>query len=261
MNLDEIKKKLNQFQKQPKQSNEEQKQLMWKPTVGKQTIRIVPSKFNEDSPFTEMFFYYNIGEKKMMPSLKIWGQKDPISEFVKELRKGNDKEGWRLAKSLEPKIRIFAPIIVRGEEDKGVRLWQFGKKTYEMFLQMAMDEEVGDYSDVNQGRDIKLNTVGPESTGTMYNETTISPSMKNSSLSDDAALVKEWLDNQPNVKEMFKPFEYDVMKDELRKHIEAEEDKQSKMVDIDESPFHNTPEPTPKTTKKSSKLDNLFDEE
>ena len=89
-----------------------------------------------------------------------WGEKDPIVEFAAQLRKTSDKENWRLAKKIEPKARYFAPVIVRGEEDKGVRLWQFGKETYEAFLQLAIDEEVGDYTDINEGRDIKLVTVG-----------------------------------------------------------------------------------------------------
>ena len=38
---------------------------------------------------------------------------------------------------------------------------------------MAADEEIGDYTDIVGGRDIKLTTVGPEVTGTPYNKTTI----------------------------------------------------------------------------------------
>jgi hypothetical protein len=125
-----------------------------------------------------MKFYYGIGSKKVIASPLNWGEKDPIAEFAKQLRGTNDKENWKLAKKLDPKVRIFAPVIVRGEESEGVQLWEFGKEIYEAFLQMAADEEVGDFTDLMTGRDIKLVTVGPDVTGTKYNKTTIAPSMK-----------------------------------------------------------------------------------
>ena len=53
-------------------------------------------------------------------------------------------------------------LVVRGQEDEGVKLWQFGKEVYQEFLNMAADDEIGDYTDIVGGRDIKLTTVGPE---------------------------------------------------------------------------------------------------
>lgn len=42
-----------------------------------------------------------------------------------------------------------APIVVRGEEEKGVRLWEFGKEIYMQLLGIAEDEDYGDYTDIN----------------------------------------------------------------------------------------------------------------
>ena len=114
------------------------------------------------------------------------------------LRQSGDKENWRLAKKLDAKTRIFAPVVVRGQEDEGVKLWQFGKEVYQDFLNMAADEEIGDYTDIVEGRDIKLTTVGPEVTGTPYNKTSISPSMKTSPLSADENVAKGLLEDQPD---------------------------------------------------------------
>ncbi len=75
-----------------------------------------------------MKFYYGIGNKKVIASPLNWGEKDPIAEFAKQLRGTNDKENWRLAKKLDPKVRIFAPVIVRGQESEGVHLWEFVSK-------------------------------------------------------------------------------------------------------------------------------------
>ena len=125
MNLDAIKKKLESMQNTSKGGGGDyQKTKQFKPQIGKQVIRVVPFKFNKEYPFTEMKFYYGIGSKKVIASPLNWGEKDPIAEFAKQLRGTNDKENWRLAKKLDPKTRIFAPVIVRGEEEEGVQLWQ-----------------------------------------------------------------------------------------------------------------------------------------
>ena len=149
MDLNVIKQRLDSLNKQSTNSGGgNNKNLFWKPSVGKQLIRVVPSKFNKANPFTEMMFYYGIGSKRVMSSPANWGEKDPIMEFAKQLRNTNDKENWRLAKKLDAKVRTFAPIIVRGQEDEGVKLWQFGKEVYQEFLNMAADEEIGDYTDI-----------------------------------------------------------------------------------------------------------------
>lgn len=224
MDLNVIKERLNQMQNSANNQNSGGgKQLFWKPSVGKQTVRIVPFKYNKSNPFTEMQFYYGIGSKKVMASPANWGEKDPIKEFAKQLRQTNDKDNWRLAKKLDAKTRIFAPVVVRGEESEGVKLWQFGKEIYESFLQMAADEEVGDFTDILNGRDIKLTTVGPESTGTPYNRTTVAPSMKVSSLADDEALVEKLLEDQPDPKKVFKPLSYDDMKQNLQEWLSPED--------------------------------------
>lgn len=273
MDLDAIKQSLNALQANSNNNgNGERKQLFWKPEVGKQTIRIVPSKFNPKMPFTEMLFYYGIGTNVMPSRLNYSDEdgnqlKDPIVEFTKQLRQTSDSENWKLAKKLDPKVRYFAPIIVRGREDEGVKVWQFGKELYETFLNLAVDEEVGDYTDVSQGRDIKLTTVGPEVTGTKYNRTTASPSMKISPLSEDADQVKMWLDDQVNPKSLFKNriVEYDQTKQYLASWINPEGSAQEgDIIDEDKTPSEGNYSMSTSTTEvkqtKLDKFDSLFEE-
>ncbi len=223
MDLNAIKQRLNDFQKQAQNNTGGQsKQLFWKPSVGKQVVRVVPNKYNKKFPFTEMKFYYGIGSKRVMASPSNWGEKDPIMDFAKQLRQTNDRENWRLAKKLDPKTRIFAPVVVRGQEAEGVKLWQFGKEVYQEFLNMAADEEIGDYTDIVGGRDIKLSTVGPEVTGTPYNKTSIGPSLKTSALSDDEKVVETLLNDQADPMKVFKPLSYDDMKASLQEFISPE---------------------------------------
>ena len=178
MDLSMLKQKLDTLQqKQPQGQKRDYSLTFWRPTVGKQQIRIVPSAFNSKNPFTELKFYYGITNKVMISPLNF-GEKDPIALFASKLREEYNKENYVLAKKLDAKTRIFAPVIVRGEEDKGVRLWQFGKLIYEELLSLAVDEEIGDYTDIASGRDITVETVGPESTGTQYNKSSVRVRLK-----------------------------------------------------------------------------------
>jgi hypothetical protein len=269
MDLDVIKQRLEALSKPASnKGRNNDKSLFWKPSVGKQTIRIMPSKFDKETPFSELYFHYGIG-KPVMISPTNWGEKDPIVEFAKQLRKTDNPENWKLAKKLEPKVRYFAPVVVRGMESEGVKLWQFGKELYFTFLQMAMDDEVGIYTDIVNGRDFKLNTEGPEVTGTPYNRTTASPSMRTSPASDDASQVEKWLEDQVNPIDVFKRISFEEMKEALQSWLtpEAEEgsivDDEKELV-IESAPKTNYSLNTSITAVKQSKLDkfdSLFEEE
>lgn len=269
MDLNVIKQRLDSLNKQSNNSGGgNSKNLFWKPSVGKQLIRVVPSKFNKANPFTEMMFYYGIGSKRVMSSPANWGEKDPIMEFAKQLRGTNDKENWRLAKKLDAKVRTFAPVIVRGQEDEGVKLWQFGKEVYQEFLNMAADDEIGDYTDIVGGRDIKLTTVGPEVTGTPYNKTSIGPSLKVTPLSDNEEVVKTLLDDQADPMKVFKPLSYDEMKVSLQEWLSPEgEEEEGSIVsepsvafDSDKKSSNYSLDTTSSNVKKtkSAQFDDLF---
>ncbi len=72
MDLNEIRSRLGAMQKTANKGGGERKEAFWKPSVGKQSIRIVPSKYNKSMPFTEMFFHYGI-DKPVMVSPINWG--------------------------------------------------------------------------------------------------------------------------------------------------------------------------------------------
>ena len=272
MDLNVIKQRLESLNKQSNNSGGgNNKNLFWKPSIGKQLIRVVPSKYNKANPFSEMMFYYGIGSKRVMASPANWGEKDPIMEFAKQLRNTNDKENWRLAKKLDAKVRTFAPIIVRGQEDEGVKLWQFGKEVYQEFLNMVADEEIGDFTDIVEGRDIKLTTVGPEVTGTPYNKTTIGPSLKTTPLADTEDMVKNLLENQADPMKVFKPLSYDEMKGALQEWLSPEDEEEEDSIisepavsfDSDEKKSNYSLDTTSPTVKKSKadQFDDLFSDD
>jgi hypothetical protein len=236
MDLSLLKQKLDGLQqKTSTKEKTDYTKIYWSPKVGKQTIRIVPSTFNKSNPFTELKIYYGISNKVMLSPLN-YGEKDPIALFAAKLRAEYNKENYVLAKKLDPKVRVFVPVIVRGEEDMGVRLWQFGKQVYEELISLAVDEEIGDYTDIVNGRDITVDTVGPESTGTPYNKSSVRVKMKTSSLNENSSLVEKWLEEQPNPSDAFKKYSFEEIKSALQKWLTPEvEDGEEDIINEDES--------------------------
>ena len=246
MDLSLLKQKLDTLQqKQTTGGNKtDYTKIFWRPTVGKQQVRIVPSAFDPKNPFTELKFYYGITNKVMISPLNF-GEKDPIALFASKLREEYNKENYVLAKKLDAKNRVFVPVVVRGEEDKGVRLWQFGKTVYEELLALAVDDEIGDYTDVASGRDLTVETVGPESTGTPYNKSSVRVRLKTTPLSEDSATVETWLKEQPNPEELFKRYTFDEMKSALEKWLSPEEGEEGEVISEPSNDFDNDPKDLP----------------
>ena len=95
--------------------------VFWRPDDGETTIRIVPTP--DGDPFKEYWFHYNLGKNPgFLSPKKNFGEDDPLNDFVRQLYKDGADESIRMAKDLSARQRFFAPVIVRGEEDRGVRL-------------------------------------------------------------------------------------------------------------------------------------------
>ena len=268
MDLSLLKQKLDGLQQKPQSGGQktDYTKIFWRPTVGKQQVRIVPSAYDSKNPFKELKFYYGITNKVMISPLNF-GEKDPIYLFAQKLREEYNKENYVLAKKLDAKTRIFAPVVVRGEEDKGVRLWQFGKQVYEELLALAVDEEIGDYTDVAGGRDLTVETVGPESTGTPYNKSSVRVRLKTSALSEDSSTVETWLKEQPNPEELFKRYTFDEMKVALEKWLSPEDAAEEGEIisepaeSFDDKPTSNFSLDTSKVKQsKTDEFDNLFED-
>jgi hypothetical protein len=224
MDLNAIKNKLAALNSTGNQDREKVDfdKIYWRPANGKSTIRIVPSAFNAADPFTELKLHYNIGKFPMM-SLSNYGKQDPIEEFVKELRKTSDKDNWSLSGKLSPKSRFFAPVIVRGEEEKGVRLWSFGINIYKALLALAEDEDIGDFTDVMSGWDMVVETTPAAGPG-QFPATTVRIKPKQTVLSEDDSKVNSWLKDQPNALEVQTQYDYEFIKKKLQEYLNPGEE-------------------------------------
>ena len=273
MDLNKIKSRLDNLNQasKPKQTEKKDYTLVyWKPKAeGKYQIRFVPSKINKDNPFQEVFMHYGVGKYPIV-ALTNWGEDDPIVDFTKKLRKSSESENWRLAKQLDPKMRVFAPVIVRGEEDKGVRLFEFSKTIYMELLSIADDEDYGDFTDINQGFDFVV-------TATKVQDRpgfglSVRPKPKQTPLSSDASQIQTWLDNQPILLEERYKYTYDKLKEELQNFISGGEEKEDDIISEPASGFEGDSQPkeekkftlstqgTPKKAK-SEEFDSLFEDD
>jgi hypothetical protein len=261
MNTNEIKARLARLQgnkggAQKQSSGKRWSENFFKPKQDtKYEVRIVRYEHSDDSlPFTELYFYFGIGKPRML-SLVNFEEADPIMEFQSELKKADYEGNKALIKKLNAKLRIFVPVIVRGEEDKGVRFWEFGPQVYGELLQYLDDPDYGDITDVEEGFDIKIESISPAKSGKAYPTTTLKLKPRTSPLSDDAEQAEAWLTNQPNVKELYSKVEYEDMKSALQDYIQpkAEEDQPVKSSGTN---YTNT-----KKEDVNAQLDKMFDDE
>jgi hypothetical protein len=212
INLDAIRGRLNKLQNQSTSGNASK--ALWKPTPGKHQIRLVPYKFNKDNPFIELFFHYNINNKSYL-SPSSFGRPDPIVEFAEKLKRMGDKEDWKAAKKMEPKLRTFVPVLVRGEEGEGVRFWGFGKTVYQEILGYIADPDYGDITDPESGRDIVVEIVSAEDSGTSYPVTTIRVKPKETPLAETQEKTTKFLNDQQNITDIYQELTYAELKSVL----------------------------------------------
>lgn len=277
MDINAIKQRLSSLQTSNSSGKKEKidySKFYWKPkTEGKYQIRIVPSVLNKENPFQEIFVHYGFA-KFPVYALTNWGEKDPIVEMANQLRDAGGSDNWKLAKKLDPKMRVFAPVVVRGEEDKGVRLWEFGKEIYMQLLGIAEDEDYGDFTDIKEGRDFTVEIVPNDSgVGGKIKIGSIRIKPKTSPLSPDASQIKSWLSDQPNVLELQKKSTFEDVKNMLVKFLNPDAEEETATEEATDTPNDLPWEDSSTTatsnysmkgkakTSKAEKFDAMFEDE
>ena len=168
-------------------------------------------------------------------------------------------------------MRVFAPVIVRGEEEKGVRLWEFGKEIYMQLLGIAEDEDYGDYTDISEGRDFTVDVVKGDVGGRQGLKSSIRIKPKTTALSTDASLIQKFLKEQPTLLEIQRKMTYDGLKEVLQNWLSPEEPEEGSIIDDEDTSDEEPVSPpakayalkTPMEPKvsKAEKFDSLFDED
>ena len=195
IDLEKMRSKLNAVKGKGGKSS-----AFWRPQDGNQTIRIVPTA--DGDPFKEFWFHYNLGKNAgFLSPKKNFGEDCPLDNFVRQLWKEGTEESKRMAKKLSARQRFFAPVVVRGEEAEGVKVWGFGKRAYETLLGLVLNPEYGDITDPTDGTDLVINYGKPA--GASFPETKITPRRKNSPLHKDSDKATELMESVPDFEELF----------------------------------------------------------
>ena len=210
MDINAIKSRLNTLQSTSSTANS-----FWKPPAGKTQIRITPYVENKDNPFVELFFHYSLVPNKTVLSPLSFGRPDPVQQFADKLKSTGDKDEWIQGKRIEPKMRTFVPVVVRGEESEGVKWWGFGKTVYQELLSIIADPDYGDISDPMTGRDIVVERQTAAEAGNQYGKTTIRVKPNQTALVEDMDLSKKLLTVQPNIVELYTEPDFDTLKGHL----------------------------------------------
>jgi hypothetical protein len=98
-------------------------------------------------------------------------------------------------------MRAYAPVVVRGEEDKGVQLWSFGKMVYQDILNIMLDPDYGDITDPLEGRDIKVSL--SKAPGQQWSKTSVMPRGKATKLSSETSKIESWTSTIPDLDEIY----------------------------------------------------------
>lgn len=183
--------------------------VWFKPSEGEQSIRIVPAA--DGDPLREMFFHYNIENHKggILCPKRNFGEQCPICDFASQVwREGtdkNDEESKNLAKSLFVRTRYFSPVVVRGLEHEGVKVYGYGKKAYELLLGYILDPDYGDITDVQEGTDISLTYTKPTRPGA-YPQTNMKMRRNSSPLVEDVDAIPGLLQNMPDFDSLYRRY-------------------------------------------------------
>lgn len=221
------------------QNNTKKSDSIYKPANGKSQVRIVPYKFNKDIPFIELYFHYNINNKTYLSPMSF-GRPDPIVEFAEKLKRTGDTDDWKAGKKMEPKLRTFVPVIVRGKESEGVKFWGFGKTVYQDILGYIADPDYGDITDPNTGRDIVLEVMSAEESNASYPTTTIRVKPATTKLADSPEAIQQLLDGQKEITELYSELSYAELKSVLENWLNPSAAVNDEIVEELEAPKPKT---------------------
>ena len=252
MDINAVKKRLAQLQTSTTRSTN-----LWKPQPGKTQIRILPYKLNTDTPFIELFFHYDLGGKSFL-SPTSFGRPDPIEEFADKLKQSGNREDWRMGKKLEAKLRTFAPVVVRGEEQGGTKFWGFGKTVYQELLSIIADPDYGDISDPINGRDVVVEFKTAEETGASFPKTSIRVKPNQTPITENKAVLTNLLDDQKDIREVYNELSYDELAEALGDWLSPGEEEETTTKTDTNVPASTLKSAVSSTSNVTDAFDDLF---
>jgi hypothetical protein len=109
-------------------------------------------------------------------------------------------------------------------------------------LGIAEDEDYGDFTDINEGRDFTVEAVMGDIGGRQGIKCSIRVKPKTSPLGDNKTTIKSWLTEQPSVLELQKQMTFEDLKGVLAKFLNPDLEEEETEEEVEAT----TPSPAPK---------------
>jgi gp32 DNA binding protein like len=131
----------------------------WK--AGRTTFRVLPP-YKPDGGFYEVVrWHWEVGpERKGMLCRQSFGEPCYLCEKYRELAASNDRQDQDEAERIAAKTRYLANVIVLGEEAQGVQVIELKERMAKVLVELALDPEVGNFTDPVTGRNASLEKTG-----------------------------------------------------------------------------------------------------
>lgn len=190
---------------------------------GKNELRFVTLP-GEDWPFKYGAMYYKIQKQYFVAPED--GQ-DPILQNLNALMKSGNQENAVFAKKHFPSKRVFALVLVRGAEDKGLVWVDFPPKIEKQLVGFILNEDYGDITDIENGRDFTI----IKTKGSPYPEYSVQPKGKTTPLLKDKETSEALFNDVPEFKIAYKHLTVDEMKEAWDKYLNGDENKETETIE------------------------------
>jgi len=178
----------------------ERKGIYFKIKNNKTQLRFLPPKRGQKNPFIKTWQHFvalvpgddrttvifNCPKRMMQKPCALCAQAE--KKFATGKKADQDR-----AYDLRAKLRVYAAIVDRDDEDKGVQTFAFGQTIFEQLINIRDDI---DFTHPIDGCDITILRKGTGKRDTEYNVKAV---RNNSALHEDAAKMDEWFDALPDL--------------------------------------------------------------
>lgn len=211
----------------------------FKPVTGKNVIRMLPLVNDPGMPIVPVYTRYLNG--KTYFSLRTFNQTDPIDEYCKKLWNTGNEEDKELARKLSSKMSHMALIVDRSQGDHArPKWWQFSPTVNNTIVKAMVGDETldiagkGNITHPKTGRDITVLKMTPQQAGNQYGKIDVHVRESVSVLTNDTNVLKDWLNNQPSIEDVFVRADYATLEQELLRFlnplVNEQDNKQTKVV-------------------------------
>jgi hypothetical protein len=162
-------------------------------------------------------------------------------------------------------MRTYVPVLVRGEEEEGVKFWGIGKSVYTELLNIISDPDYGDITDPKSGRDITVEFEKGGENGKQFGSTTIRIKPNVTSMHSDINKIKEFISTQPNLlEEVYPEPSYADLKVALENWLAGGGAEPAAETETEETETESKPnkatKAAPVASKSTSDIDKAFDD-